>query len=230
VRILLSLATAIIILAVALVVLLTPVWTHFAHSLSYYAGDTMCTFPSDRALCYGLSGADVVAVSDQTVHSLIFSGDFSFIGPENVSHGQPFYTEAEQSHMRDVRVVLFGFMGLAIISAAFVVASLIRAPRDAAHWAAIGRGGIWLIVTMAVLGVFALVAFDTVFTLFHEIFFPGGNWSFAVDSHLILTYNEVFWELCSAGLFGLSVLGATIVWVLAHARVEMLGTAEGGRA
>ena len=229
-RILLSLATAIVVLAVALLVLLTPIWTHFAHSLSYYAGDTMCTFPTDRALCYGLTGEDVVAVSDQTIHALIFTGDFSFTGPGSLANGQPLYTADEQSHMRDVRVVLYGFLALAIASVAFILVAVSRAPRDVVRWKAIGRGGIWLIVTMAVLGVFAFVAFDTVFTLFHEIFFPGGNWSFPADSHLILTYNETFWELCSAGLFALSVFGAIIVWVLARARVETLETAAGNRA
>ena len=223
-RILLSLATAISILAVALLLLLTPIWTHTALSLSYNAGDTMCTFPSDRALCYGLSDADVVVASDQTIHALIFTGDFSFAGP-NATNGEPFYTEAEQSHMRDVRVVLYGFLLVALVSAVFVVASLIRGAQDGARWKAVSRGGLWLIIGIVVVGVFAFVAFDTVFTLFHEIFFPGGNWSFPADSNLILVYPEAFWELCSLALGVLCVIGGTIVWFLGRRRANAVSAA-----
>jgi integral membrane protein (TIGR01906 family) len=221
VRILLSLATAITILAVALVLLLTPIWTHPALQVSYNAGDTLCTPQTDRAACHGLTGSDVVAASDQTIHALIFTSDFSFVSP-NSTNGEPFYTEAEQSHMRDVRIVLFAFLFLAIVSAVFIVLSLVRRPRDAQRWKAIGRGGIWLVVAMVVLGLVAFVAFDTVFTLFHEIFFPGGNWSFPADSNLILVYPETFWELSSAALFSLSVIGALIVWFVARRRAAAL--------
>jgi integral membrane protein (TIGR01906 family) len=224
VRILLSLATAISILAVALLVLLTPIWTHTGLDVSYDAGDTRCvSLVEAAARCFGLSGPDVVAASDQTIHALIFTGDFSFTGP-NATNGQPFYTADEQSHMRDVRVVLYGFLLLALVSVAFVVASLVRAPRDVARWNAVGRGGIWLIVAMVVLGVFAFVAFDTVFTLFHEIFFPGGNWAFPADSNLILVYPETFWELSSAALFALSLVGGLLVWFVARGRKEVLTT------
>ena len=224
-RILISVATAIVILAVALLSLLTPIWTHFALEVSYDAGQPTCSSRTEPvASCFGLSGPDVIAASDQTIHALIFTGDFSFAGPI-ATNGEPFYTEAEQSHMRDVRVVLYGFLLLATAGAVFVVASLVRHPRDASRWRAVSRGGIWLIGAMVVLGVFAFVAFDAVFTLFHEIFFPGGNWAFPADSHLILTYNETFWELCSAALFGLSVLGALIVWYLARRRAATLEAA-----
>ena len=224
-RILLSLATAITILAVALVLLLTPIWTHTALQVSYNAGDTSCASRTQPdAACFGLSAADVVAASDQSIHALIFTGDFSFVGP-NATNGEPFYTEAEQAHMRDVRVVLYGFLLLALVSAVFVVASLIRGARDAARWRAVSRGGIWLIVGIVVVGLFAFVAFDTVFTLFHEIFFPGGNWSFPADSNLILVYPEAFWELCSLALGVLCIVGGSIVWFVGRRRAAAVSAA-----
>jgi integral membrane protein (TIGR01906 family) len=223
VRLLLSLATAISILAVALVPLLTPFWTHAAHQLSYSAGDSACLPQGEtRAACYGLSGSDVIEASDRSIHALIITGDFSFAGPENVSHGQPFYTEDEQSHLRDARVVLYGFLLLAVVSAVFVIVSLVRGARDAARWRAVARGALWLIPAIVLLGVFAFFAFEPLFTLFHEIFFPGGNWSFPADSHMILTYPELFWELCSFALGTLAIIGSTIVWFLARRRAAAL--------
>ncbi len=207
-RILLSLATAISILAVALVLLITPIWTHFA------LGAAGSLAPSG-------GGQAAVVASDQTISALITFGSFDFAAAD----GSPMFTADEQGHMHDVQIVLYGFLILAVASLVFVVITLSRAPRDAARWKAVGRGGIWLIVAMVVLGVFAFVAFDTVFTLFHEIFFPGGNWAFPADSNLILLYPEPFWELSSAALFGLSVIGAVIVWFVARRRAAALTTA-----
>ena len=120
------------------------------------------------------------------------------------------------------RSCFYGFMILAVASLVFVLVALVRAPRDAARWTAVGRGGIWLIVAMVVLGVFAFVAFDAAFTLFHEIFFPGGNWAFPADSNLIRLYPEPFWELSAAALGGSGSLG--------RRRGLVRGTAPRGRA
>jgi integral membrane protein (TIGR01906 family) len=208
VRILISLATAITILAVALVLLLTPIWTHFALDA---AGSVTPTG----------GGQAAIDMSDQTIATLLRGGSFDFLAAD----GSQMYTADEQAHMRDVRVVLYGFLLLALVGLVFVVASLLRSRRDARLWSAVARGGIWLIVGVVVLGVFAFVAFDTVFTLFHEIFFPGGNWAFPADSNLIRLYPEPFWELSSLALGTISIIGGLIVWFVARRRVAALTTA-----
>jgi uncharacterized membrane protein len=86
----------------------------------------------------------------------------------------------------------------------------------------VSRGGIWLIVAMIVIGLFAFFAFDTVFLLFHEIFFPGGNFSFPDNSNLIRLYPEPFWELTSAALGTLAISGGLVVWFLARRRARAL--------
>ena len=217
-RILLSLATAITILAVALLLLFTSFWTHFALRASG-GGEAILATPQMAA-----------DVSDRTISEVLFGpGTFAFEGPPEIVDGAlvsaPFYDPDEQAHMRDVRVVLYGFLGLAVVSLVFIILSLVRAPRDAARWTALGRGGIWLIVAMIVLGLFAFFAFETVFTLFHEIFFPGGNWSFPDTSHLIQLYPEPFWELSAAALGILASTGGLIVWFLARRRAAALTAA-----
>lgn len=194
-RILLSLATALTILAMALVLLLTPVWTHFALSA---AGSTA-------------PDGDPIGASDRTVGDLLTLGDFGFeVGD------QPMYTADERAHMRDVQVVLYGFVLVALVSAVFVVATIMRRGDDPTVWSAVARGGIGLAVVLLVLGIFAALAFETAFTLFHEIFFPGGNWAFPADSNLIRLYPEAFWELSSAALGVLSIVGGLVVWLLAR--------------
>lgn len=210
-RILLSLGTAISILAVALLILFTPLWTHFALRVSGGGNDILAT-PQMAA-----------DVSDRTISEVLFGpGTFSFEGPPKLVGGvlvpAPFYDADEASHMRDVRVVLYGFLLLALASTAFLALALIRGSRDAARWKAVSRGGIWLITGLVVLGVFAFVAFDAVFTLFHEIFFPGGNWSFPPTSHLIQLYPEPFWELSAAALGILGGVGGIAIWFIARRR------------
>jgi integral membrane protein (TIGR01906 family) len=207
VRILLSLATAITILAVALVLLLTPIWTHFA------LGAADSTSPA----------GDPAGASDRTVWALVTLGRFDFPEPAGPLTVPPLYSADEQAHMRDVQAVFYGFMILAVASLTFVVAALGRAPRDAARLTAVGGGGIWLIAAMVILGVFAFAAFDTAFTLFHEVFFPGGNWAFPADSNLIRLYPEPFWELSAAALGILASIGGVAVWYAARRRAAALG-------
>jgi integral membrane protein (TIGR01906 family) len=205
VRILLSLATAISILAVALLLVMTPVWMHFA-----VGATSTANFVSPQ---------QAFELSDRTVAEL-------FLGPGTFA---PFASD-EAAHMRDVRVVLYGFLLLSAACLVFVAASLLRAPRGVSRWKAVSRGGIWLIVAMVVLGVFALTAFEAAFTLFHEIFFPGGNWAFSADSLLIRLYPEQFWELSAAALGILASLGALIVWITARRRAAALTTAAVAKA
>ena len=207
-RILISLATGIVVLAVALLLLLTPVWTHFALA----SADSVS--PTGR-------GQAAIDVSDKTVGALVTLGSFNFAA----GNGTPMYAADEQAHMRDVQVVFYGFMALAVASLVFVVAAVARAPRDASRWRAISRGGFWIGDFVIVLGLFAAIAFDAVFTLFHEIFFPGGNWSFPPTSNLIRLYPEPFWELSSAALAFLAIVGGIAVWFLARRRAAALEAA-----
>jgi integral membrane protein (TIGR01906 family) len=207
VRILLSLATAITILAVALVLLLTPIWTHFA-----IAG------AGSQAPAGGLQQA--FDASDRTVLALVTLGRFDFLLP-----GRVMFAPDEQAHMRDVQVVLYAFLILAIASLAFVIVTLRRSPTDLTRWRAVARGAWGLMLGLIVVGVFAAVAFERVFLLFHEIFFPGGNFSFAEDSYLILLYPERFWEQSALALFVFAMVGAAIVREFGRRRAAALSRA-----
>ena len=207
-RILISLATGIVVLAVALLLLLTPMWTHFALASADSVSPTG-------------SGQAAIDVSDKTVGALVTLGSFNFAS----GNGTPMYAADEQAHMRDVQVVFYGFVALAVASLVFVLTAVARAPRDASRWRALSRGGVWLVGFVIVLGVFAATAFEAVFTLFHEIFFPGGNWSFPPTSNLIRLYPEPFWELSSAALGILAIAGGIAIWFLARRRAAALGAA-----
>lgn len=199
-------ATAITILAVALLLLFTPLWTHFAIGSS--GGGTFLATP-DMAN----------QVSDKTIRELFFGpGTFSY----STAPGPVVFSAEEAAHLRDVRVVLFAFLGLASLSAASIAFALFRHGKEAATWRGIRHGAVSLAILLAVLGVIGVLAFGLAFELFHRLLFPGGNWAFPPDSNLIRLYPYAFWQLSAAALGVLSFAGAGIVWFVARRRAAKL--------
>ena len=189
-------ATAIVIGAVALLILLTPPWMHLALDLSG-GSSGLATLQQAHEL------------SDQTVVEL-FAGPGTFAA----------FAADEAGHMRDVRLVLWGFLGLALASFAIVAWRLSRHGRSPQTWQAVARGGLLLVGVTVVVGLFATLAFGVAFELFHRVFFPGGNWAFAQDSLLIRLYPYEFWQLTAGALGVLLIVGGVVVWWFARRRAR----------
>ncbi len=200
----------ILLVAVPLLLLLTPVWVHLAIDIS---GGTVP----------GGSPADAHRISDATVRDLLLGGSFAMTAPD----GSAMYTADEAAHMADVRVVLYGFLALAVLSAAVLVGALRHGRADASRWSAVARGAVFLVVVLIVLGVIGALAFGVAFELFHQILFPGGNWAFPADSNLIRLYPYAFWQASAAALGVLAIVLAAITWFFARGRAAALE--EAGR-
>ena len=194
-------ATMLALLAVALVVLLTPVWVHAAMDLS---GGGLPGQPPSTAH----------SVSDQIVSHLLLGGEYDVVLPD----GSPAFTDNEAAHLRDVRFVLYAFLALAVGAAFLVIATVVRRPRDVARWQAVSRGGAGLVIALVIVGSFAALAFGVAFELFHRLLFPGGNWAFPADSNLIRLYPVGFWQLSAAALGVLAGAGGVIVWLIGRRR------------
>jgi integral membrane protein (TIGR01906 family) len=197
-RLLVPVATMLTIGAVALLLLLTPIYLHPALDAA------------DAPAWLGMSEQVTHDYSDRTVTELLFGpATFEFAAPD----GSPFYDASERGHMRDVRVVLYGFLGISAVAAGLLAAVIYRRHADASVLRAISRGGAWLAVGTVVVGVFAALAFDTAFELFHEIVFPGGNFSFdPTTERLVQLYPIAFWQLTTAVLGVLLVVGGALTW------------------
>jgi integral membrane protein (TIGR01906 family) len=161
----------------------------------------------------GLSAEQTHALSDRSVEELVLGpGSFEFSGPD----GEPFYDTDERSHLGDARLLLGVFLmvgGLAIVG---LGAALARWPdRRAATWTVVRRAGLATAIAVVLLGLVSLVAFDSLFTLFHRILFPGGNWSFDPSSqHLVQLYPFRFWQIVVAVLGVLVFLLGLGTWLL----------------
>jgi integral membrane protein (TIGR01906 family) len=161
----------------------------------------------------GLTADQAHELSDRSIVELVFGpGDFAFNGPD----AQPFYDTDERAHLGDARLLLGIFLVVGGIGIIAIGAALSTGKdRRPAIWAIVGRAGLATSMVVLVLGLISLVAFDSLFTLFHQVFFPGGNWAFDPTSQrLVQLYPFRFWQLAAAALGTLVFLIGSATWLL----------------
>jgi integral membrane protein (TIGR01906 family) len=203
-----ALAAAVVVIAIAILPFLTPTW------ISFEQGRT------GAAALTGYSQAELNEATNAILHDLV-------IGPPDFAvtvGGSPVLEERERAHMRDVRGVFGGFALLALAAAIGLVV-LAAGARRMGHperaWAAIAAGMRGLIVAVVVAGVIATVAFDAVFELFHELFFPGGSYTFDPRTdRLVQLFPFDFWSETTIVLGVVIVAVAALVAVVAGRRAR----------
>jgi hypothetical protein len=112
----------------------------------------------------------------------------------------PIFTADESMHMADVRSVFRGAEYAAALALFVIVFRVQRASRQGGALRLVRAGALTATGIVAVIAVAAAVAFDPLFLLFHEVFFPQGNFLFAPDSNLIRLYPEWYWQGITAGV------------------------------
>ena len=200
-----GLAATLLILALAVIPFLGPVWVDFAQHRAL-AGEWTGFTPEQLATVTGEILADLV------------------LGPPDFDvtlDGAPVLTENERGHMRDVRGVFAGFFLVAGIAAAGLAILFLAARGREARtrfWGRLERTGIVIVVVTLVGGVMGMLLFDQAFILFHEIFFPGGNYLFDPRTdRLVQLFPQQFWVDSTIGV-GMVVIGLSILLALGSRR------------
>jgi integral membrane protein (TIGR01906 family) len=123
----------------------------------------------------------------------------------------PIFSNAESAHMADVRTVFRGAEYAAAL-AFFVATFRIARARGRGDALRLMRAGSLIAAgVVAIVGVAAAVAFDPLFLLFHDVFFPQGNFLFdPATSNLIRLYPEWYWQGITAGV-GLSFIAVALL-------------------
>ncbi|MFB1427467.1 TIGR01906 family membrane protein [Micrococcus endophyticus] len=148
-------------------------------------------FPADRfgfdtgdRMHYGSAGLDYVT-------NLAGSRYLSSL----THQGEPLFTEAEVSHMTDVKVVLWialAALVALVVVCALLIAHLLRTSPGGVR-RALFAGALWLPLALIALAVLAVLGWETFFAGFHSLFFADGTWTFSARDALIRLYPEQFW-------------------------------------
>lgn len=105
------------------------------------------------------------------------------------------FTEAEVNHMHDVKwVLLIATVAVAALFLLTLFSSISLRERAPGTIRRSLFSGAWITLGLiAVLGVVGIFGWEWLFTTFHQVFFPQGNWEFSVRSSLIRLYPPQFW-------------------------------------
>jgi len=189
-------------------------------SIAPFLAPPVVRFEQDRTGVGAVTGYDAAELDSVTggllADLVLWRGDFDV-----AVDGVPALGPAERSHMRDVRGVFGGFWLAVLGGAAVLVIAARRSSGDprarAAAWCAAAGAARVLAVLVAVAGVFALVAFDAAFELFHRLFFSG-NYTFdpATDK-LVQLFPLQFWSEIAVAV-GLVVIAVSIVVAMVAGR------------
>jgi integral membrane protein (TIGR01906 family) len=201
-----GLATAIVIIAVAILPFLTPQWVAFEQDRSQATAWT------------GFNTEQLRTATDAILADLVFGGRFAA-----ELAGTPVLDEREQAHMVDVRSVFRDLWILAVISTMTLVYESRR--RDRVRiWRAVRGGALALTVGVVILGAVALVAFDQLFEAFHEVFFPPGSFLFDPRTdRLVQLFPFQFWQE-TAIVVGIVIIAIAlgVAWVAGRRAVRGL--------
>ena len=133
------------------------------------------------------------------------------------------YTAAERTHLEDVvtvmRYVDYIFYGLLLAATLFIISNWNNRPllRKLFRY-----GGISTVSAALVILIFVLLSFNTSFTVFHQLFFPQGNWQFPADSLLIQTFPLKFFVSMGKGIFMLTILLGSLFILLSFFLIHAL--------
>jgi len=131
---------------------------------------------------------------------------------------QPLYNPSEIGHMLDVKIVADAFKTAVWVLLLVVVGGLIflfaRPETRYLGAKAIFQGGVFTETAVVVVMVFIGIAWSTFFTLFHDIFFDPGTWTFLYTDSLIRLFPEQFWfDFALLWTGSILLLGAIMVAV-----------------
>jgi integral membrane protein (TIGR01906 family) len=196
-------ATAILIISVSIVPFLTSAWVDFEQ---------------DRAQAQAWTGYSTEAMRTATGAILqdLITGPPDF---DVEVAGAPVLEERERTHMRDVRSVFLVLLRLAVVAGVILLVAGLRVQDRGRLWRAVRRGATVLAVGVVALGAVALVAFDSLFETFHEVFFPAGSYTFDPRTdRLVQLFPFQFWQE-TAIVVGIVVIALSIaVAFVAHRR------------
>lgn len=181
----------------------------YQQQLENGGGTVAYDFPQLYVVAEGAQGTQADTIN-ATQYAAVFAGasEMYCYSPQTIEHLDDCYNLARFAYpliaaMAIVGVVLLVFTGIT--------------GRKRAVGRVLLASGIVVLVAFVGLGVWAALDFTGFFTLFHNVFFSQGNWTFPYDSLLICALPTPFWA------------GMGVVWLAVAVLASVLSLVIGAR-
>ncbi|WP_051297917.1 TIGR01906 family membrane protein [Brevibacterium album] len=170
-------------------------------------------FPEDQ---YGFTAEDRLHYGSYTVDYLYNLDSSRYLADIVTPEGVPVFTSGELAHMADVKSLVGLLTLIAIIGGIGALLFGLYKCRTGGTGmrGSLRVGSILTVVLFAVLGVLAVLGWDTFFTRFHEVFFAEGTWTFYLDDSLIRLFPPQFWIDAGIAVAALTLILSVFAFVL----------------
>ena len=161
----------------------------------------------------GLDNEELLSVADQMV--TYFNSDEEFLDID-------IFNQRELTHLKDVKGLIQLAYHLQLASLAYIVVYVLInfALRRGAFWRDLARRLIWgsgaTIALLAVLGLWAVIDFDSLFLLFHLVSFSNELWQLFPGDMLLLLFPQGFFNdaalFVAAAAIGEAIIIGGVAW------------------
>lgn len=203
-QVMLVLLVPITILIGVIRVVASPLFLWFEYNRPGFAADQYGMDPEQR-MTYASYGLDYL---------------FNFASPAYLAdltfpNGNPLFTDAEVSHMTDVKQVMLTTTISGVVAAliCLVLIIMLYRMRKGAIARSLFAGAVWFTVAIIILAIVAAFGWQTFFSSFHQMFFADGTWTFSTTDTLIRLYPGQFWIDAAAWVAGLTLAAMVLILV-----------------
>jgi integral membrane protein (TIGR01906 family) len=161
----------------------------------------------------GLDNEELLSVADQMV--TYFNSDEEFFDID-------LFNQREVTHLKDVKGLIQLAYRLQLASLAYIVVYIVInfVLRRGAFWRGLARRLIWgsgaTIALLAILGLWAVIDFDSLFLLFHLVSFSNELWQLSPGDKMLLMFPQGFFNdsalFVAAAAIGEAIIIGGIAW------------------
>lgn len=196
-----AIATALVLIGLTIALFFNPAWVSFGQARANAAAYT------------GWTPAQVDAVTRDVVLE-VWLGPGTF---EQTVDGVAVFEARERSHMADVRRVVLAFYALVLAGAVVLLVAGVGSRGARWFWGAVATGAKLLTVGAVAVGIAFALTFDAAFTLFHQLFFAAGTWTFdPATDRLVQLFPYQFWTETTIAIAVAGLALTLVTWAVAR--------------
>lgn len=170
-------------------------------------------FPPDE---FGMGTEERLKLGSYGLDYLFNLAPPAYLGDLRFANGNPVFTEAEVSHMVDVKQVMFATTIAGIIAAilCLICIILLYRMRKGAIARSLFAGAVWFTAAMIILAVVAALGWEAFFAGFHQLFFADGTWTFFTTDSLIRLYPGQFWVDAAIWIAAITLVTMIVIMIV----------------